>query len=289
MLKLDENDKLMCLLPLNHVFGFVCSFLWGFTNTCPVILNRGARHYIDDLSYFKPTAVSLVPLLVGFFVKNNLFNEELKTVLVGAGDCPDILMKAVQSKGIHLSFGYGLTETSSGVAISTKGDLRAMEICPDNKISIAEDGEIIIENHTCMMKGYYKDDESTKSVLQNNILKTGDLGYLDEECKLHINGRKKEILVLNDGTKIFLPEYEANLSNKLGNNELCVLLKDNSLTLVIKTEENIGKIRELSDEVTKDLPRSQKIKDIIILDKDLPRNAAGKLIRWQIEKELNHD
>ena len=84
-LPLQPEDCLMCMLPLGHVFGFVCGLLWGLSCGATVALGRGARHYLDDLKFYRPTAVSLVPRLLGFLLQQNCLNEELRLILVGAG------------------------------------------------------------------------------------------------------------------------------------------------------------------------------------------------------------
>ena len=117
LLPLRPEDRLLCALPLNHVFGFVCGLLWGLSCGATVALGRGARSYARDFLFFRPTAVSLVPLLVGYLLKQNALNPELKLVLIGAGDCPPALPAALKRQDIRVSFGYGLTETSSGVAL----------------------------------------------------------------------------------------------------------------------------------------------------------------------------
>ena len=65
-------------------------------------------------------------MLLGFLLKHDLLNPELRLVLVGAGGCPPELLEGVTQKGIRVSFGYGLTETSSGVALSLGKDPMAM-------------------------------------------------------------------------------------------------------------------------------------------------------------------
>ena len=85
-LPLSPADTLLCLLPLGHVFGFVCGLLWGLSCGACVALGRGPRHYLDDCAFYKPTAISVVPLLLGFLMKQRLLNPELKLILVGAGD-----------------------------------------------------------------------------------------------------------------------------------------------------------------------------------------------------------
>ena len=99
-LPLKPEDTLLCMLPLGHVFGFVCGLLWGLSCGASVALGRGARHYADDCAFFRPTAVSVVPLLLGFLLQHELINPELKLVLVGAGDCPAMLLGAARTKGL---------------------------------------------------------------------------------------------------------------------------------------------------------------------------------------------
>ena len=286
-LPLAPEDTLLCLLPLGHVFGFVCGLLWGLSCGACVALGRGARHYIDDCAYYKPTAVSVVPLLLGFLMQQRCMNEELGLILVGAGDCPPALLAAAAAQGKRISFGYGLTETSSGVAISVQGDPYAMEICPDDTISFAGDGEILVEAPTCVMQGYYKLPEATAAVLRGGVLHTGDLGYLDGDGKLHITGRKKDMLVLPDGTKIFLPEYEARLMKALGHTELAVTLRDSRPLLVYSGEADRAEVLEKLKPLMAELPRGQQLRDVLITGEPLPRTATGKIKRWELQQKVS--
>ena len=95
-----------------------------------------------DFDEFRPTVASLVPEMAAFLAVRKLFNPELSLVLIGAGDCSDTVLSAVRSSGIRVCFGYGLTETSSGIALSIGEDPRAMTVCPDYKVEIEPDGEI---------------------------------------------------------------------------------------------------------------------------------------------------
>lgn len=285
-LPLQPEDRLLCMLPLGHVFGFVCGLLWGLSCGACVMLGRGARHYADDFEYYKPTAVSVVPRLLGFLLQQQCLNKELQLILVGAGDCPPQLLQAVQAKGIRVSFGYGLTETSSGVAISTSGDPYAMEVCPDDTITIAEDGEILVAAPTCMMQGYYKWPQYTEEVLRHGILSTGDLGYFDADGRLHITGRKKDVLVMGDGTKIFLPEYEGALISALGHSELAVTLLDDRPVLVYSGQADRDELQNRLRPVMEQLPRGQQISNILFVNEPLPRTASGKIKRWEIQQKV---
>lgn len=282
MLPLRAEDVLMCMLPLGHVFGFVCGLLWGLSCGCAVALGRGARHYVDDLAHFRPTALSAVPSLLRMLVGLSLLNDELALVLVGAGDCPRELIAAVQAQGRRVCFGYGLTETSSGVAISVRDDPFEMEVCPDDELRIAPDGEIIIRAPGCMMQGYYKCPEDTRRVLRDGELYTGDLGRIEANGRLRIIGRKKEILVLADGTKLFLPEYEAALLAAVGEGELAAALKNGRPCLIYHGALDEDELwRRLSPLMAR-YPRAQQLAHIVRAASPLPRTAAGKLMRWQL-------
>jgi len=284
-LPLNSRDTLLNILPLNHVFGFVCGLLWGLSSGACVALGRGARHYFDDCAFYKPSAVSVVPLLLGYLLRADALNPELRILLVGAGECKPELLDAVKAKGIRLAFGYGLTETSSGVAISTGGDPYAMEICPDYVVTLARDGEILINCPPCMMRGYYKHPAETEKVLINGVLLTGDLGAFDDKGRLRITGRKKDMLVLADGTKIFLPEYEERLSNVLARSELAVILRGSRPVLVLYGNGDKSEILRTIAPLMAEYPRGQQLTDVLFTREPFPRTATGKLKRWELQQK----
>jgi long-subunit acyl-CoA synthetase (AMP-forming) len=217
-LPLDASDILLCMLPLGHVFGFVCGLLWGLSCGAAVALGRGTRHYMDDCRFYQPTALSAVPSLLGFLLAHEGLNESLRLILIGAGDCPADLLSAVQARNIRVSFGYGLTETSSGVAITRDlDDPYALAPCPDADIRIEADGEVSVKT-PCLMKGYI-DFSTARPGVQAKVsnpaidgrLYTGDLGFLDERGYLHLTGRKKDMLITSYGKNINCTKIEQRL------------------------------------------------------------------------------
>ncbi len=291
LMPLSPDDVLLCVLPLSHVFGFVCGLLWGLACGATVALGRGPRHFCDDFALFHPTTVSLVPKLLEYVIAHGAINDGLKLVLVGAADCSDELLDKVRARGIRASLGYGLTETSSGVALSTGDDFHAMTICPEDEIQIAGDGEILVCAPTCLMQGYYRDAEKTAEAVRDGVLHTGDKGFFDDEGLLHVQGRLKDVLALPGGTKVFLPEYEAVVADALQERDVAVTLNGGALALVcgkLARERDDGDIMETLMPAMRGFAPGSRIGRVVRLGHALPRTAAGDVERWKIQEELEH-
>lgn len=139
-----------------------------------------------------------------------------KIIVSGGASIQPRLVKTFRAAGLPIYEGYGLTESSpviavtstdsNGIKIGTVGPpLRGVEVM------IAEDGEILARGPNIMM-GYYKDPELTAQVIdQDGWLHTGDIGQFEPEGQLRITGRKKEIFKTSLG-KYIAPEL---LENKI--------------------------------------------------------------------------
>lgn len=285
LLPLSKDDVLLDILPLSHVFGFVCSLLWGLNCGATVALGRGKHHIFEDFSYFHPTVVSLVPQMAKFFSKLNLFNKELRLVLIGAGDCEDAVLSSIQKRSIRVSYGYGLTETSSGIALSVGDDPRKMSVCPLDEVRIDSDGEILVRSPSTMMNGYYHDPTKTENSFTDGYFHTGDLGKFTEDGYLVLTGRKKDILVLSDGTKIYLPEYERQLGDILGPKEdFAVSLNSNgAVTLFIYTENTEEDIEKKVKQFNSTKSIGNAVSKICMRDKPIPRTMTFKVKRYLLK------
>lgn len=279
------DDNLLALLPLSHVFGFVCSMMWPMSQGACVSVGRGMRHLHDDCAFFRPTVISVVPSLLAFLLAKQALNPELRVVLVGAGPVDGKILAAATAVGCEVHFGYGLTETSSGVAISTGDDPFAMTVCHDSKITLAEDGEILIYCPECMMQGYYKMPEATAAVLKDGVLSTGDLGSFDRDGKLHITGRKKDILVLPNGNKIYLPEWEQELQAAFGGDETAITMKNGVVTAIVVDKSgnaDHAALKSKLDEFNRSKPFDMQVTSLCVTESPLPRTATGKIKRWML-------
>ena len=288
MLACGKGDLILSNLSLSHAYGFVCSMLWGLAYGATVALGRDVLRFTGDAMFFKPTIIPAVPSQIADMRQKDALNPGLKTVLIGGAPCPQHVVDALREKGIQVYLGYGLTETSSGIAITQDLDEPdAMYPCPGADIRIESDGEISVAT-PCMMLGYL----GREPMFEDGRFFTGDIGWFDEKGRLHLKGRKNDVLVLSDGDKIFCPEYEEALEQVSGLPDLGVILKDGEAVLVVGTSPKNSAIaadikkklvREV-DRFNKSIPHSCQISDIIMTTEALPRTVTGKLKRHELHE-----
>lgn len=290
LLALEEGDRVLNLLPLSHVFGYVCGVLWGLSCGARVVLGRGKRHLLDDARTFRPTVMPLVPSLLQTLLTHDLLNPELRMVLTGAAACPPALATAVRARGIELHCGYGLTETSSGVALSLGEDVTALTVCPDCRVTVAQGGALCIAAPHLLMDGYYRRPDDTAQVLADGVLRTGDTGSIDASGCLRVSGRSDNIAVLRSGVKVSLRACEEQVRAVLGEDDVAVIGGEGGLILVcgrLKHPADRHVLAQALSGLGFAEARDARIVDIAILDHSLPRTASGEVARWQIDKEVS--
>ena len=133
------------------------------------------------------------------------FGGRLQMVVSGGAALPNHIEMFFQAVGIGVYQGYGLTETSPLLTINYPGSYKPGSVGVLGKgveLEIAPDGEILARSPG-LMRGYWNRDSATRDVFdERGFFRTGDLGYLDEEGFLFITGRKKDLLVLADGSNV---------------------------------------------------------------------------------------
>ncbi len=131
----------------------------------------------------------------------------------GAALGPDVF-RFFHALGVNLKQIYGQTEVSGIAVLHRDGDIKFQTVgtpLPETEVRIDEDtGEILIKS-PAVFKGYYKNEEATRTTLVDGWLHTGDAGYFDEDGHLIVIDRAKDVMTLADGTK-FSPQF---IENKL--------------------------------------------------------------------------
>ena len=201
-----------------------------------------------------------------FFGKvHDVMGRDMRLLVTGGSKFDPAIGRDLYSLGFTILQAYGLTETSAAATINTPDDAHIDTVGPplpgvDIKIV---DGEIAIKG-AIVMQGYYNRPDATREAIRDGWFYTGDLGRMDEQRRITITGRKKEIIVLASGKNIYPEEIEANYRKSLFLKEICVM--------------------GLADPGR---PTSERLYAVVVPDMDLLRERkivnAGDLIRFEME------
>lgn len=163
---------------------------------------------------------------------------ELKGVIAGGAALQPRLARIFWAAQIIVQEGYGLTETSPLISANNSyfpwikfGSVGVVP--PEIDVKIAEDGEILAKGEN-LMKGYYKDPERTKEVIdEEGWFHTGDIGELDENRMLKITDRKKEIFKLSGGKYVAPQQVENHFKESQFIEQLIVIGENEKFTAAL--------------------------------------------------------
>lgn len=193
--------------------------------------------------------------------------------------------------GLPLYQGYGLTESSPVISVNHPSAVKFASCgkpIPLVNVKIANDGEILAKGPN-IMNGYYKNKAETNQVIENGWLKTGDLGYLDAEGFLFVNGRKKELMKTSNGKYVSpvvieeklktIPHIETAMIVADGMKFVSALLFVDSKVLKskkIKFKKYNSIVEKEIETINKDLNHWEQVQKFII-SKELPSVENNQL------------
>ena len=231
------------------------------------------------------------------------FGGNLYQLVVGGAPIRPEIGKFFNDIGIMLLNGYGISECSPLVSVNRKNynndPATVGVILPCCEVDIRNknedgDGEIWVKGDIVMM-GYYKEPEKTAKVMVDGWFNTEDYGRINEKGQLVINGRKKNVIVLNNGKNIYPEEIENYIAsipyvqevivkavkNKSG--EETALCAEVFLNKEVVDEMNCENIEEQLkkdiSKVTKELPSYKHIQKIEIRKTEFDKTSSKKIKR----------
>jgi long-chain acyl-CoA synthetase len=250
-----DDERLLSILPLSHLFEQTCGFLAPLfagasivypVSRQPAVLIRTFREFGVTMLLVVPAGLKLLdnaierrvdaggkratferlhrlarhlprplkrllfrPVLAGF-------GGKFRTLAIGAAALETGLATRWQNMGFDVLQGYGATELSPVVSFThpIRNRLGTVgEPIPGVEVRIGDDGEVLVRGEN-VFAGYWEDPQATAAVLDSDgFYHTGDIGELDADGFLTLRGRKKDMLAMPDGTKVYPEDIEAVLTH----------------------------------------------------------------------------
>jgi long-chain acyl-CoA synthetase len=233
------------------------------------------------------------------------FGGELRAIIVGGAFTEPETLQFFYDLGIPVANGYGLTETVVAVTVNDLKPFRADTVgkpLPGMEVRVVNAdaqgiGEVTVRSKT-VMRGYLNEPELTAETIVDGWLMTGDLGRFDADGHLQLFGRKKNMIVTEEGKNIY-PEDVESAFESLPVKEFCVFAANyvwpertmvgEQLILAIHLEPGKTLTNELRQEITarnNRLLNYQRIRGIVMVDEDFPRTASMKIKRNVLAERL---
>ncbi len=240
---LVQSDRVMSYLPLAHAFERTviesCSFAVGFQ----VYFAESLETFVADIKRARPTIFHSVPrlwlkfqagvhskmppqrlklllslpIIKGIIRKKVLTGlglEQARAAITGSAPIPADLIAWYQALGLELCEGYAMSENFSYSHFSRPGDSKPGTVgppAPDVECKLGPDGEVLVKSPANMV-GYYREPALTdEAFTDDGFLRTGDRGIIEDDGRLRIVGRTKELFKTSKGKYIAPAPIESEL------------------------------------------------------------------------------
>ncbi|OGS27629.1 MAG: long-chain fatty acid--CoA ligase [Elusimicrobia bacterium RIFOXYB2_FULL_48_7] len=194
----------------------------------PLIIEKIHKKIVNSFTGKKTVkflaGIPVFDSLINILLKKKLhriFGGRLIELVIGGAALNPAVEQFLHKIGFPFAVGYGMTECGPLISYSrfyehrlgSAGQtIRFLEAKIDSEDPYNKIGEIMVKGVN-VMKGYYKNDEATGSVLDpEGWLRTGDLGVLDAENFIYIKGRSKNVIIGPSGQNIYPEEIENKLN-----------------------------------------------------------------------------
>ena len=184
-----------------------------------------------------------------------------------------------------------MTECAPVISVSQKWNIRpdsVGQLLPNCEAKTV-DGELWVRGSS-VMQGYYKMPAETAETLEDGWLKTGDLGYVDEDGFVYLTGRKKNLIITKNGENVSPEELENALSTNRLVGEVLVREKGGVIEAEIYPDQDYvkkkrikdvkAKMQEVIDEYNRTAAPQKKIYSLIVRDTEFEKTTTRKIKRF---------
>lgn len=306
-----EDVHLTCA-PVFHIGGLNVLTLATWMKAGHVVLHKefDPARVLRDITAYRITTGFAVPAMLQFISMHPDFAKadmsSLRLIAVGGAPVPEGLLKLYNSRNIPVHQGYGLTETAPMASflmpewsLSKLGSAGKPPLLTEIRLIDGQGavvtapmarGEICIKGPN-IMKGYWNRPDATRDAIdEDGWFRSGDVGYLDNDGFLFICDRVKD-MIITGGENVYPAEVESVLFEHPGIAEVAVVgMPDEKwgetvvAVVALKPEAKLT-LEELQAFAEKKLAR-YKIPRHLRLVPALPRNATGKILKYQLRQQL---
>ena len=304
-MKIPERTVIMSVLPIHHAYCLSMDILKGISLGAVICINDSLLRVAKNIKLFKPEMILMVPLMIetlakkledaslipAAVIKAKVFGKQFHTICSGGAYLNPSYIDLFHKYGITILQGYGMTECSPVISNNVSWNIKREsvgQLLPNCQAKTV-DGELCVRGSS-VMQGYYKMPEETKETLEGGWLKTGDLGYVDEDGFVFLTGRKKNLIITRNGENVSPEELE----NKLGESRLVqeVLVREDEgvIQAVIYPDPDYvkkkrirdveGELQKLIDAYNEKAPVYKRIYSLVVREREFDKTTSKKIKRY---------
>jgi long-chain acyl-CoA synthetase len=243
-----------------------------------------------------------------FFPVHKGFGGRVRYMISGGSSLPPEVLKTFYGMGFDFFEGYGLTETSPVLSVTTPKKkpvlgsvgqpLPGVEVKIDSPDASGV-GEVIARGRN-VMAGYWENPEATAQAIRDDWFYTGDLGRFDQDGNLFIVGRSKDVIIDTNGKNVYPDEVEdfyrnspfvkelsvVGLPDGVAEHVACAVVPNLDHEPGLSRTEVQAKIEAHFRQVATGLPFWKRVRTLEFWEGDLPRTSSRKIKRREVAEEL---
>jgi len=322
-----ENDRALSILPLSHMFELTieiailhvgASVVYARTLspdtvmklfvsqhvTCMVLVPQALQLFLNGIERQvrqqkkeeQWEVLHRIAAHLPFRFRRVLFRQVHKRFgghfhffVSGGAYLPPNLHRRWENMGFRVMQGYGATECSPVVSVTPYNEHIYDSIgkpIPGVEVRIAEDGELLVKGPNVAL-GYWKNPEATVASFENGWYHTGDLGFRDEKGNLYLKGRKKNLIVLENGLNVYPEDIENVLvANPIVKDAVVFGLMEGDEGPIVHgvlLMDDPDKAKSAIQQANKQLTSQQHVRSFTVWpEKDFPRTHTLKVKRPEV-------
>lgn len=304
-MKIEPGTVIMSVLPIHHAYCLSMDILKALSLGSVICINDSLLRVAKNIKLFEPNMILMVPLMIETLakkleeaawmpaplVKAKVFGKQFHTVVSGGAYLNPAYIETFKKYGITILQGYGMTECAPVISTNLSWNNKEGSVgkLMPNCEAKTVDGELWVKGSSVML-GYYQMPQETAEAIEDGWLKTGDLGYVDEDGFAFLTGRKKNLIITPNGENISPEEIE----NKLGESRFVqeVLVRDSEGVIeaeIFPDYEYAGKkkikdiqiaLQEVIDIYNKNAPLYKRVFKLKIREVEFEKNTTKKIKRF---------